>query len=140
MNLSNYLLLDSDPLLSRAFCARVDSSGVIVAGANTRHMVKLMFDQQAKDYCYCDFENEISVAELSSYLSRHHKIAGVLIFTEVYESASDTFKWVIDSLHPKRYLIEQHDQHYHLEPLDTPFRHNHLSCNQDPDSLAHLGD
>ncbi|WP_462159098.1 hypothetical protein [Pseudoalteromonas sp. GB56] len=140
MDLSNFLLIDSDPLLSRAFCAQVNSEELIVAGANTRHMVKLMFDHNAKDYCYCDFENEISVAELSSYMSRHHKIEGVLIFAEIYESAGNTLKWIIDSLHENRVLIVKHPTHYEFKKLDTVFRKNHLSCNQDPETLAHLGD
>ncbi|RZF77658.1 hypothetical protein EXT46_16140 [Pseudoalteromonas sp. CO325X] len=139
-DLSNYLLIDSDPLLSRAFCANPDAHAVIVAGANTRHMVKLMFDQQVKDYCYCDFDNEISVAELSSYVSRHHSVAGVLVFACAYESASNSFKWVIDSLHENRLLINKQGADYHLTPLTTPYHQNHLSCNQDPDILAHLGD
>ncbi|MFY8274294.1 hypothetical protein AAEU32_09230 [Pseudoalteromonas sp. SSDWG2] len=140
MDLSNFLLIDSDPLLSRAFCANVDSAELIVAGANTRHMVKLMFDQHAKDYCYCDFENEISVAELSSYLSRHHNVQGILIFQEAYEKAGNNLKWVFDSLHEQRYIIEKTVTGYTFKPLETPFRKNHLTCNQDPETLAHLGD
>lgn len=37
-------------------------------------MVKLMFDELIKDYCYCDFSNEISVFELVSYLYEYYII------------------------------------------------------------------
>ena len=56
------------------------ASNIIIAGDNTKQMLKMMFNEQIKDYCYCDFDNEISVSELATYLHQHHKICAVLFY------------------------------------------------------------
>lgn len=143
INLDNFLLVDSNSEFSREFTEYLktndNSSNLIVAGDNTRHLVKMMFDNLISDYCYCDFANEISVSELASYLHEHHKIQGVLISSVDYHLANEAQLFIFNSLHPTRYLIEQRPSGYEYQPLsDTP-HNNHLSCFQnDSDITAHI--
>jgi hypothetical protein len=132
---NNYLLVDVDSDFSRAFTqhyfANAQGSTLVVAGANSRHMVKLMFEQLIKDYCYCDFSNEISVSELASYLHEHHNIQGVLINQTDYQLADDTQKFIYNSLHKVRFLVNQDEQGFDFIPCPDPAHINHLSCQTD---------
>jgi hypothetical protein len=91
-------------------------------------LVKLMFDQLIKDYCYCDFSNEISVSELASYLHEHHDIAGVLYNQTDYLLADDKQRFIFNSLHSVRFLIKEIDDGYLFEPVTDLAQNNHLSC------------
>ena len=103
---TNYLLIDIDNEFSRTFAeyyfkhtAPNTPSTLIVAGSNTRKLVKMMFDELIKDYCYCDLENEISVSELATYLHEHQDIQGVLFNNTDYLLADDngyTFNRITD--------------------------------------------
>ncbi|MBB1301171.1 hypothetical protein H5183_07465 [Pseudoalteromonas sp. SR44-8] len=132
---NNYLLIDNDSEFSRQFTEYyfaqphgTSPSTLVVAGANTRHLVKLMFDQLIKDYCYCDFSNEISVSELASYLHEHHDIAGVLYNQTDYLLADDKQRFIFNSLHSVRFLIKEIDDGYLFEPVTDLAQNNHLSC------------
>ena len=129
---NNYLLVDIDNEFSRAFAqhyfASAENSTLVVAGANSRHMVKLMFDQLVKDYCYCDFSNEISVSELASYLHEHNDIQGVLINQTDYQLANDAQKFIYNSLHKIRYLVQQDGHSFSFTPCPDAAHINHLSC------------
>ena len=129
---NDYLLVDIDNEFSRVFTehyfASVEGSTLVVAGANSRHMVKLMFDELIKDYCYCDFSNEISVSELASYLHEHHNIKGVLINLTDYQLADDAQKFIYNSLHKIRYLVKQEEQGFSFAPCPDSAHINHLSC------------
>ena len=132
---NNYLLVDVDNEFSHAFThhyfAGKGGSTLVVAGANSRHMVKLMFDELIKDYCYCDFSNEISVSELASYLHEHHDIKGVLINHTDYQHADDAQKFIYNSLHKVRFLIHQNEQGFNFIPCPDAAHINHLSCQTD---------
>ena len=139
---NNYLLVDIDDEFSRAFAqhyfANAENSTLVVAGANSRHMVKLMFDQLVKDYCYCDFSNEISVSELASYLHEHHDIQGVLINQTDYQLANDAQKFIYNSLHKIRYLVQQDGHSFSFIPCPDPAHINHLSCQSEiAETTAH---
>ena len=74
-DITNYLLIDIDNDFSRALAGHSFNSfennapsTLVIAGNNMRQLVKMMFDELIKDYCYCDFENEISVSEISEPL------------------------------------------------------------------------
>ena len=139
---NDYLLVDIDNEFSRAFTehyfASVEGSTLVVAGANSRHMVKLMFDELIKDYCYCDFSNEISVSELASYLHEHHSIKGVLINLTDYQLADDAQKFIYNSLHKIRYLVQQDGQSFSFTPCPDVAHINHLSCQSEiAETTAH---
>lgn len=134
---ASYLLIDIDNGFSRAFvihylgakaCAKLD---IIVAGENTQKLVKMMFDELVKDYCYCDIENEISVSELASYLHQHHNIQGVLFNQTDYLLADDKQRFIYNSLHEKRYTIIQTNQGYNIKTIKDECHSNHLSCDSD---------
>jgi hypothetical protein len=148
---SNYLLVDIDNEFSRAFAEhyfshekRVAPSTLVVAGDNTRQLVKMMFDELIKDYCYCDLNNEISVSELASYLHEHHKIKGVLFNKTDYLLASDSLRFIFNSLHQTRFLITQQGENYDFEAVTDKGYSNHLSCQteiaQTPQDLLDLAD
>ncbi|RJE76712.1 hypothetical protein BGP78_12045 [Pseudoalteromonas sp. MSK9-3] len=132
INLDNFLLVDSNSEFSREFTehlkANNEANNLIVAGDNTRHLVKMMFDNLISDYSYCDFANEISVSELATYLHEHHTIQGVLISSVDYHLASEAQLFILDSLHPKRYLVEQTADGYHYTLISSHGHNNHLSC------------
>ncbi|WP_404341024.1 hypothetical protein [Pseudoalteromonas mariniglutinosa] len=132
---NNYLLVDIDSAFSRAFTehyfAKQAQSTLIAAGSNTRYLVKLMFDELIKDYCYCDFNNEISVSELASYLHEHHEIKGVLINQTDYQLADDNQKFIFNSLHAVRILVQQDENGFNFTPAPDPAHTNHLSCHTD---------
>ncbi len=132
---NSYLLVDIDNEFSRAFTehyfANSEGSTLVVAGANSRHMVRLMFDELIKDYCYCDFSNEISVSELASYLHEHHNIKGVLINQTDYLLADDAQKFIYNSLHKIRILVTQDAQNFSFSPCPDSAHINHLSCQTD---------
>ncbi|MBE0366853.1 hypothetical protein J8L98_07125 [Pseudoalteromonas sp. MMG013] len=132
INLDNFLLVDSNSEFSRELAehlkANDQAENLIVAGDNTRHLVKMMFDNLISDYCYCDFANEISVSELATYLHDHHKIQGVLISSLDYKLANEAQLFILDSLHPKRYLVEQLTDGYQYQLISSNSHNNHLSC------------
>ena len=107
----SYLLIDIDNEFSRAFVKYYINTNdaakkdIIIAGANTQKLVKMMFDELVKDYCYCDIENEISISELASYLHEHHNVQGVLFNQTDYLLADDTQRFIYNSLHEKRYVL-----------------------------------
>jgi hypothetical protein len=141
--INNFLLVDIDNEFSRAFAehyfAKAESSTLVVAGANSRQMVKLMFDELIKDYCYCDFSNEISVSELASYLHEHHTIQGVLINLTDYQLADDAQKFIYNSLHKIRYLVQQDEQGFSFTPCPDAAHINHLSCQSEiAETTAHV--
>ena len=124
MQVTNYLLIDIDNEFSRAFAQYNKNNNksttpceLIAVGSNTRQLVKMMFDEQIKDYCYCDLENEISVAELSHYLADHHSIHGVLFNSADYLLASDQQRSIYNSLNENRFLINLDDTEYTLSPI-----------------------
>ncbi|HEA17114.1 MAG TPA: hypothetical protein ENH88_11845 [Pseudoalteromonas prydzensis] len=132
---NNYLLIDNDSEFSRQFTEHyfarphgTNPSTLVVAGTNTRQLVKLMFDELIKDYCYCDFSNEISVSELASYLHEHHDIAGVLFNQTDYLLADDKQRFIFNSLHSVRFLIKEAEDGYLFEPVADMAQNNHLSC------------
>ena len=145
----NYLLIDNDSEFSRQFTesyfakpnATIPST-LVIAGANTRQLVKLMFDELIKDYCYCDFNNEISVSELASYLHEHHDIAGVLFNQTDYLLADEKQRFIFNSLHSVRFLVSEKEGTYHFEPVTDEAQNNHLSCQTEiaetPQDLAEL--
>lgn len=111
------------------------ASNIIIAGDNTKQMLKMMFKEQIKDYCYCDFDNEISVSELASYLHRHHNIHAVLLYSLDYHLATEEQRFIFDSLHPHRFLIEQSPQGFQITKLHSQASINHLSCHPDTAGL-----
>ncbi|WP_392344107.1 hypothetical protein [Pseudoalteromonas prydzensis] len=132
---NNFLLIDNDCEFSRQFTEHYFArphgtrpSTLVVAGTNTRQLVKLMFDELIKDYCYCDFSNEISVSELASYLHEHHDIAGVLFNETDYLLADDKQRFIFNSLHSVRFLIKELEDGYQFEPVADIAQNNHLSC------------
>ncbi|BED88094.1 MULTISPECIES: hypothetical protein [unclassified Pseudoalteromonas] len=132
---TNYLLIDIDNEFSRTFAEHYfkratpnTASTLIVAGSNTRKLVKMMFDELIKDYCYCDLENEISVSELASYMHEHHDIQGVLFNKTDYLLASDNQRFIYNSLHEKRYLVSIDDSGYTFNRITDEGFKNHLSC------------
>lgn len=131
----NYLLVDIDSDFSRAFAehyfAQKKPATLIAAGANTRQLVKLMFDELIKDYCYCDFHNEISVSELATYIHEHHNIKGVLINITDYQLADNEQKFIFDSLHSKRFLVKQTEQGFNFVSVTDQAHTNHLSCHSE---------
>lgn len=146
---NNFLLIDNDSDFSRQFTEHYfaqanasEPSTLVIAGVNTRQLVKLMFDELIKDYCYCDFNNEISVSELASYLHEHHDIAGVLFNQTDYLLADDKQRFIFNSLHSVRFLVTEVDGGYHFEPVTEQAHNNHLSCQTDiaetPQDLAAL--
>jgi hypothetical protein len=104
---------------------------LIVAGEDTRHLVKMMFDNLIKDYCYCDFANEISVTELAAYLLEHHQIAGVIIHDLDFHLANDEQRAIFNSLHPIRFLVELTPEGYNYSQIPDSFQENHMSCHID---------
>ncbi|WP_105167396.1 hypothetical protein [Pseudoalteromonas sp. T1lg23B] len=131
----NYLLVDSNSEFSREYAEYLrkhshnKKSQLIVAGDNTRHLLKMMFDELIKDYSYCDFANEISVSELASYLNEHHNICGVLISSLDYHLANKEQQFIFNSLHPVRYLLDQQeDGGFKYQKLTDKANINHLSC------------
>ena len=102
-DITNYLLIDIDNDFSRALAGHSFNSSennapstLVIAGNNMRQLVKMMFDELIKDYCYCDFENEISVSELASYLHEHHDIKGVLFnHTDYYLPMKNNVLFII---------------------------------------------
>ena len=135
---NNYLLIDVDNQFSRAFAGyyfnsvkRDTPSSLVVAGSNTRLLVKMMFDDLIKDYCYCDFENEISVSELASYLHEHHDIKGVLFNETDYLLADEKQRFIYNSLHDKRFLVSQKEKRFIIKPVEEQGFSNHLSCHTD---------
>ncbi|ASM48868.1 hypothetical protein PESP_a0640 [Pseudoalteromonas espejiana DSM 9414] len=135
---TNYLLIDIDNEFSRAFAEHYfknatpnTPSTLIVAGSNTRKLVKMMFDELIKDYCYCDLENEISVSELATYLHEHHDIQGVLFNNTDYLLASNEQRFIYNSLHAKRYVVSFDDVGYTFERITEEGFKNHLSCDTD---------
>ena len=135
---TNYLLIDIDNEFSRAFAghyfdsAKRDApSTLVIAGANTRQLVKMMFDELIKDYCYCDLENEISVSELATYLHEHHDIQGVLFNNTDYLLADEKQRFIYNSLHEKRYVVSFDDNGYTFNRITDEGFKNHLSCDTD---------
>ncbi|WP_415637532.1 hypothetical protein [Pseudoalteromonas distincta] len=134
---TNYLLIDMDNEFSRAFAeyyvnnnGKTKVSKLIAAGSNTRQLVKMMFDELIKDYSYCDLENEISVSELINYLKEHHNLNGVLINNADYLLANDKQRFIYNSLHEDRFLINLDDTGYTLsrvtdETLTEPSQNYH---------------
>ncbi|NWL14369.1 hypothetical protein FHG08_01025 [Pseudoalteromonas sp. Scap03] len=133
----SYLLIDIDNEFSRAFVKYYINTNdaakkdIIIAGANTQKLVKMMFDELVKDYCYCDIENEISISELASYLHEHHNVQGVLFNQTDYLLADDTQRFIYNSLHEKRYIISQTNHGYDINPINEECHSNHLSCDTD---------
>ncbi|MFC3031979.1 hypothetical protein ACFOEE_05570 [Pseudoalteromonas fenneropenaei] len=134
ITVGSMLLVDTNSEFTREFAEYYASISdtpckLVVAGDNTRLLVKLMFQQRIQDYCYCDLSNEISVSELASYLHDHHHIDGVLISALDYHLADDSQRFIFNSLHPVRYLVVQDiDGNYHFERLLDSGFDNHLSC------------
>ncbi|MGO3299950.1 MAG: hypothetical protein ACTILD_04405 [Pseudoalteromonas sp.] len=133
--INNYLLVDYDTEFTRRFaeyyfCGKT-TSALVVAGANTRSLVKLMFDEFIKDYCYCDFENEISVSELATYVHEHHNVAGVLINKTDYLLSDEKQRFIFNSLHTVRFLITEKDDGFSFEAAPDDAQSNHLSCQSD---------
>ena len=132
---SNFLLIDNDSEFSRRFTEHYfgasKNSTLVSAGANTRQLVKLMFDQLIKDYCYCDFANEISVSELATYLHEHHEIDGVLFNQTDYLLADDNQRFIYNSLHSVRFLVSESEQGFQFTPVADEAQNNHLSCQSD---------
>jgi len=132
---SNFLLIDHDSDFSRRFTEYYfgdsQNSTLVIAGANTRQLVKLMFDQLIKDYCYCDFANEISVSELATYLHEHHEISGVLFNETDYLLADDNQRFIYNSLHTVRFLVSENEHGFQFTPVADEAQNNHLSCQGD---------
>jgi hypothetical protein len=132
---SNFLLIDHDSDFSRRFTEYYfgdsQNSTLVIAGANTRQLVKLMFDQLIKDYCYCDFANEISVSELATYLHEHHEISGVLFNETDYLLADDNQRFIYNSLHSVRFLVSENEHGFQFKPVADEAQNNHLSCQGD---------
>jgi hypothetical protein len=142
-DVADYLLIDIDNEFSKALiehylhnAEQAAPSGLIVAGANTRQLVKMMFNEQIKDYCYCDIENEISVTELASYLHEHHAIKGVLINHTDYLLADDRQRFIFNSMHETRLLVSHTEQGYTFTPVAEKGYVNHLSCHTDSTRTA----
>tara|TARA_E500000178_G_scaffold328148_1_gene357851 strand:+ start:1800 stop:2273 length:474 start_codon:yes stop_codon:yes gene_type:complete len=133
----SYLLIDIDNEFSRSFVKQYINTNdaakkdIIIAGANTQKLVKMMFDELVKDYCYCDIENEISISELASYLHEHHNVQGVLFNQTDYLLADDKQRFIYNSLHEKRYIIIQTNHGYDIKPINEECHSNHLSCHTD---------
>ncbi|MEQ3513246.1 hypothetical protein ABMY35_07910 [Pseudoalteromonas sp. BZB3] len=133
----NFLLIDSNAEFSRDFVTYQNQQfpnkpqHLIVAGENTRHLVKMMFDNLIKDYCYCDFANEISVTELAAYLLEHHQIAGVVIHDLDFHLANEEQRAIFNALHPIRYLVEITPEGYNYSQIQDVFHENHLSCHSE---------
>lgn len=130
----NYLLIDIDNEFSRSFAEYTlndEHVAIIIAGINSRKLIKMVFDRLVKDYCYCDIENEISVSELASYLHQHHDIDGVLLNQTDYLLADDKQRFIYNSLHPQRFSVKQTEQGYTLIPITDEAYSNHLSCYTD---------
>lgn len=130
-----YLLVDTNTEFTQAFASfyfapeECRPSNLVVAGDNTRLLVKMMFQELIKDYSYCDISNEISVSELASYLHEHHVIAAVLINAHDYKLADDEQRFIFNSLHPVRFLVEENESgEFYFERLLDTAHDNHLSC------------
>jgi hypothetical protein len=137
-DITNYLLIDIDNDFSRALAGHSFNSSennapstLVIAGNNMRQLVKMMFDELIKDYCYCDFENEISVSELASYLHEHHDIKGVLFNHTDYLLADEKQRFIYNSLHKNRFLVSQNEDGFTFNPVTDPGHSNHLSCHTD---------
>ncbi|MCF7515551.1 hypothetical protein L3V43_18125 [Pseudoalteromonas sp. L23] len=136
-----FLLVDSNWDFSQELVEHLQNvrssqaSNIIIAGDNTKQMLKMMFKEQIKDYCYCDFDNEISVSELASYLHRHHNINAVLLYSLDYHLATEEQRFIFDSLHPHRFLIEQTPQGFQITKQHSQALINHLSCHPDTAGL-----
>lgn len=130
--IKNYLLVDNDSEFTRQFAEHYfdgkKKSTLVVAGSNTRVLVKLMFDELIKDYCYCDFENEISVSELATYVHEHHDVTGVLINKTDYLLADEKQRFIFNSLHGVRFLVSESDNGFLFEAAPDDAQSNHLSC------------
>lgn len=136
-----FLLVDSNWDFSQELVEHLQNvrssqaSNIIIAGDNTKQMLKMMFKEQIKDYCYCDFDNEISLSELASYLHRHHNIHAVLLYSLDYHLATEEQRFIFDSLHPYRFLIEQSPQGFQITKQHSQALINHLSCHPDTAGL-----
>jgi len=135
LNVDALLLVDTNTEFTKSFAechfseAHQRPSNLIVAGDNTRILVKMMFQELIKDYCYCDISNEISVSELASYLHEHHNVSAVLINAHDYTLADDEQKFIFNSLHPVRFLVEENELgEFYFERLLDVGHDNHLSC------------
>lgn len=138
MDVSHHLLLDTDPQSSRMLFAQKQFSDLVAAGANTRHLLLQMSSNHIKDFCYCDFNNEISVIELVNYAAKFHQVQGVLVFESAYRNGSAQFRALVNALHPRRVLINDLQQNCELSLIEEPFKRNHLSLMDNEQRLAHL--
>ena len=133
--ITNYLLVDIDNDFSRALAEHYFSSAqnntpstLVIAGSNTRQLVKMMFDDLINDYCYCNFDNEISVCELANYLQEHHDIKGVLFNRADYLRADEKQRFIYNSLHTNRILVSKKEGGFSFDPITERGYENHLSC------------
>ena len=108
LNGKTFLIIDHIPAVTRRFTMSLTNTKtkLVVAGNNTRHLLRMMYDHLIEDYTYCDFNSEISVAELKQYVSTYHHIDGLYIFADYYEQQSAETKQLITSLHKHVFLVK----------------------------------
>ena len=108
LNRKTFLIIDHIPAVTRRFTMSLTStnSKLVVAGNNTRHLLRMMYDHLIEDYTYCDFNSEISVAELKQYVSTYHHIDGLYLFADYYQQQPSETKQLITSLHKQVFLIK----------------------------------
>jgi len=109
LNEKNFLLIDNPSFPSRQFCHYLSeqNSRVIGTGENTRNLLRMMYDHLVDDYCYCDFNDELSISQMSVYLKNYHTLDGVFIFEDMYQEAGPQKQKIIKGLHENIYLVNE---------------------------------
>ncbi|SFC69690.1 hypothetical protein [Pseudoalteromonas denitrificans] len=107
LNGNRFLLIDNPLFSTRQFCYFVTEhkSTIIGTGEDTRKLLKMMYDHLIEDYCYCNFEDELSISQMTDYLDKYHHLSGVFICDDIYLNAKPSIKRVIKSLHNNIYLV-----------------------------------
>jgi len=109
LNEKSFLLIDNPSFPSRRFCHFLieNKSTVIGTGDNTRNLLRMMYDHLVKDYCYCDFSDEISASYMSVYLNNYHDFDGVFISHKIFKIANSKKQEIIKGLHKNIYLVDE---------------------------------
>jgi len=109
LNEKNFLLIDDPSSPTRQFChyLKENNAKIIGTGKNTRNLLRMMYDHLVEDYCYCDFNDELSISQMSVYLKNHHALDGIFIFENMFKEASIQQQKVIKGLHKNIYFVDE---------------------------------
>lgn len=104
-----FLLIDNPSFPSRQFCQYLKErkSTLIGTGDNTRNLLRMMYDHLVEDYCYCNFDDEISASHMFVYLNNHHDFDGVFISRKIFKEAGPKEQGIIKGLHKNIYLVDE---------------------------------